>query len=139
MLMADPDAPAPTATKPYLIRALHEWCTDNGLTPYVSVRVDESVQVPREFVKDSEIVLNLSWDATTALTLGNDVLSFKARFSGVVKDIMVPVDRVAAIFARENGQGMAFPMSDSVKAGSGPGPGTAAASKPGRPKLTRVK
>ncbi|RYE41110.1 MAG: ClpXP protease specificity-enhancing factor [Hyphomicrobiales bacterium] len=98
-----------TSTRPYLIRALYEWCTDNGLTPYVAVRVDESVQVPREYVKDGEIVLNVSYDATSALQLGNDFIEFKARFGGKPRDIMVPVSHVIAIYARENGQGMAFP------------------------------
>lgn len=101
----------PTSSQPYLIRAWHEWCTDNGLTPYVTVAVDAAVQVPREFVKDGEIVLNISYDSTTALQIGNDYLAFKARFAGVARDVMVPVDRVLAIFARENGQGMAFPKA----------------------------
>ena len=101
-----------TSTRPYLIRALHEWCGDNGLTPYVTVLVDNSVQVPREFVKNGEIVLNIGFDATTGLQLGNDFLEFKARFGGVVRDIFVPIGRVAAIFAKENGQGMAFPDVD---------------------------
>lgn len=87
-----------TSTRPYLIRALHEWCVDNGLTPYVTVVVDDSVQVPREFVKDSEIVLNIGFDATTGLKLGNDFMEFKARFGGVVRDIFVPINNVAAIF-----------------------------------------
>lgn len=98
-----------TSTRPYLIRALYEWCTDNGFTPYVVVRVDDSVQVPREFVHDGEIVLNISFDATSSLQLGNDFIEFKARFGGKPRDILVPVGRVIAIYARENGQGMAFP------------------------------
>ncbi|MBP6394156.1 MAG: ClpXP protease specificity-enhancing factor [Giesbergeria sp.] len=98
-----------TTTRPYLIRALHEWCTDNGFTPYLAVRVDDSVQVPREYVKDGEIVLNVGIDATNALQLGNDYIEFTARFGGKPRDIMVPVGRVIAIYARENGQGMAFP------------------------------
>lgn len=103
-------APDASSTRPYLIRALYEWCTDNGFTPYVAVMVDDSVQVPREFVKNGEIVLNISFDATSSLQLGNDFIEFKARFGGVARDIMVPVSRVAAIFAKENGQGMAFPL-----------------------------
>jgi stringent starvation protein B len=99
-----------SSTRPYLIRALHEWCTDNGYTPYLAVHVDETVQVPLEYVKNGEIVLNVSFEATSALTLGNDVVSFRARFGGVARDISVPVDRVVAIYARENGQGMAFPV-----------------------------
>ena len=98
-----------TSTRPYLIRALYEWCTDNGFTPYVAVQVDESVQVPREYVKNGEIVLNISFDATSSLKLGNDFIEFKARFAGTAREISVPVGRVIAIYARENGQGMAFP------------------------------
>ncbi|GAB2523504.1 MULTISPECIES: ClpXP protease specificity-enhancing factor [unclassified Simplicispira] len=103
------NAPESTTTRPYLIRALHEWCTDNGFTPYVAVRVDDSVQVPREYVNDGEIVLNVGFDATSSLQLGNDYIEFKARFGGKSRDILVPVGRVVAIYARENGQGMAFP------------------------------
>ena len=99
-----------SSTRPYLIRALYEWCTDNGLTPFIAVLVDESVRVPNEFVKDGEIVLNVSFDATSALKLGNELIEFKGRFGGVARDILVPVNRVLAIYARENGQGMAFPM-----------------------------
>ena len=105
----------PTSTRPYLIRAMHEWCCDNGYTPHMTVAVDNSVQVPREYVKDGEIVLNVGLIATTALHLGNDFITFKARFSGVARDIMVPVDHVIAIFARENSQGMAFPMPTLVE------------------------
>ncbi|WP_198970635.1 ClpXP protease specificity-enhancing factor [Xylophilus sp. ASV27] len=104
-----------TSTRPYLIRALYEWCTDNGLTPYVAVRVDEAVQVPREYVKNGEIVLNISYDATSGLQLGNDFIEFKARFAGTSREIMVPVSRVMAIYARENGQGMAFPMTTDLE------------------------
>ena len=99
-----------SSTRPYLIRALYEWCTDNGFTPYVAVQVDETVQVPREYVKNGEIVLNISYDATSSLKLGNDFIEFKARFAGSAREIMVPVNRVIAIYARENGQGMAFPV-----------------------------
>jgi stringent starvation protein B len=99
-----------TSTRPYLIRALYEWCTDNGFTPYVAVLVDDTVQVPREYVKNGEIVLNISYDATSSLKLGNDFIEFKARFAGSAREIMVPVNRVIAIYARENGQGMAFPV-----------------------------
>ncbi|MDD0839217.1 ClpXP protease specificity-enhancing factor [Curvibacter sp. HBC61] len=98
-----------SSTRPYLIRALYEWCTDNGFTPYVAVSVDDTVQVPREFVKDGEIVLNVSFDATSGLNIGNEFLEFKARFGGVPREISVPIERVIAIYARENGQGMAFP------------------------------
>ena len=103
-----------TSTRPYLIRALYEWCTDNGLTPYVAVAVDETVQVPREYVKNNEIVLNISFDATSSLKLSNDFIEFKARFAGSSREIMVPIGRVIAIYARENGQGMSFPMGGAT-------------------------
>jgi stringent starvation protein B len=106
--MSSFDSEVPS-TRPYLIRALHEWCADNGFSPYIAVQVDASVQVPMEFVKNGEIVLNVSMDATSALKLGNDFIEFKARFGGVAREIIVPVSHVIAIYARENGQGMAFP------------------------------
>ena len=102
------------STRPYLIRALYEWCADNGFTPYIAVKVDGSVQVPREYVQGGEIVLNISYDATSALKLGNEFIEFKARFGGQPRDIMVPVERVMAVYARENGQGMAFPVQDAA-------------------------
>ena len=112
--MTDQDS---TSTRPYLIRALHEWCTDNGFTPYLAVRVDSSVQVPMEYVNEGEIVLNLSLEATSGLRMGNDFIEFTARFAGKPRDIMVPVGRVTAIYARENGQGMAFPPPVDLLAG----------------------
>ena len=105
----DGGAPTGTSTRPYLIRALHDWCTDNGFTPYIAVQVDRSVQVPLEYVSNNEIVLNVGFDATNGLDLGNEFIQFKARFGGVAREIVVPVDHVVAIYARENGQGMAFP------------------------------
>ncbi|OYT87301.1 MAG: ClpXP protease specificity-enhancing factor [Burkholderiales bacterium PBB6] len=99
-----------TSTRPYLIRALHDWCTDNGFTPYLAVAVGRGVQVPMEYVKNNEIVLNVGFEATSGMKLGNEFIEFKARFGGVPREIVVPVDHVVAIYARENGQGMAFPM-----------------------------
>ena len=109
--MSKPAAPDEqgTSTRPYLIRALHEWCTDNGFTPYVAVFVTAGVQVPMEYVKNNEIVLNVGFEATSGLSLGNEFIEFKARFGGVSREIAVPIDHVVAIYARENGQGMAFP------------------------------
>ena len=101
-------APPLTSPKPYLIRAWHEWMTDNGLTPHILVRVDATVAVPREYVQNNEIVLNVSYDATGSMSLGNDAICFQARFAGRVREIVVPIERVASIFARENGQGMVF-------------------------------
>jgi len=97
------------STRPYLVRAMHQWCTDHGFTPHLAVHVDGAVRVPMEHVRDGQIVLNVGLDATQALDLGNEFISFKARFGGVARDILVPVGHVLAIYARENGQGMAFP------------------------------
>mgnify|MGYP006183106519 FL=1 len=109
-----------SSTRPYLIRALHEWCADNGLSPYIAVQVDASVQVPMEFVKNGEIVLDVSMDATSGLRLGNEYIEFKARFAGVAREIIIPVTHVIAIYARENGQGMAFPAPAPAAAPLGP-------------------
>jgi len=98
------------STKPYLLRALYEWCTDNGFTPHIAVRVDNQTRVPRQFVRDGEIVLNISFEATSQLQMGNEMIEFHARFSGKSHKIEVPVANVLAIYARENGQGMAFPV-----------------------------
>ena len=96
------------STKPYLIRAIYEWCNDSGLTPYIAVAAGEGVRVPPEHVRNGEIVLNVSALATNRLTMGNQAIEFQARFGGVARDVYVPIERVIAIYARENGQGMAF-------------------------------
>lgn len=147
------------STKPYLIRAIHEWCLDQGFTPYLQVVVDSRCRVPREHVRDGQIVLNVGTSATNQLIFGNDEIQFQARFSGAVFSVQVPVDTVAAIYARENGQGMAFdvepmnaeeqPVSPSPAEGfvepttvqpgdssDAPGPKPAGG---GRPYLTRIK
>lgn len=106
-----------TSTKPYLLRAIYEWCTDNGYTPYMAVVVDGHTRVPMEFVKNGEIVLNISFSATSGLKMENELIRFSARFGGVSRDIVVPVDNVVAIYARENGQGMAFEATNTADAG----------------------
>lgn len=131
---------AEISTKPYLIRALYEWCADSGYTPQLLVAVDGRTRVPPAYVKDGQIVLNISAGATRNLTLDNEWIQFSARFGGVSHEISVPVDRVAAIFARENGQGLHFEPVD----GGGPtepeppAQGDAAPPK-GRPSLKVVK
>ena len=136
-----PIAPATsgTSTRPYLIRALHDWCTDNGFTPYIAVFVDDHVQVPKEYVKNNEIVLNVGFEATSSLKLGNELIEFKARFGGTSREIAVPIDHVIAIYARENGQGMAFPMPSEGGAVDGGDPGkpeaVAPATAPRGPRL----
>ena len=101
------------SNKPYLIRALHQWCSDNGFAPFMAVFVDSTVEVPMEFVKNDEIVLNLSTEACHQLQIENDYISFQARFGGVPRKILVPITHVLAIYARENGQGMSFPFDSS--------------------------
>lgn len=96
------------STKPYLIRAIYEWCTDSGYTPHIAVAVDGATQVPMQFVKNGEIVLNISFGATSGLKMDNDSIRFNARFGGVSRELFVPVDNVIAIYANENGQGMVF-------------------------------
>jgi stringent starvation protein B len=104
------------STKPYLLRAIYEWCTDNGYTPYLAAAVDSRTLVPREFVKNGEIVLNISFTATSGLKMDNDFIHFHARFGGVSREISIPVDNVVAIYARENGQGMAFEVTPPASA-----------------------
>jgi len=106
------------STKPYLLRAIWEWCCDNGFTPHIAVEVDERTRVPREFVRDGQIVLNLGPDATKKLLIGNDFIDFQARFGGVARDLSVPVERVSAIYARENGAGMAFEVDGAEDEGT---------------------
>lgn len=102
----------PTSTKPYMVRALHEWCVDNGLTPHLLVAVNAQTRVPMAYVKDGEIVLNLNYAATKDLLIGNEAITFSARFGGVSQNLYVPMDAVRGIFARENGQGMFFQPED---------------------------
>ena len=149
------------STKPYLIRAIHEWCADQGFTPYLAVKVDATTRVPREFVKDGEIVLNVGVEATHQLLMGNEEITFQARFGGRAFPVIVPIERVAAIYASENGEGMAFEVTeksadplavggetpDATKEASStvspaPARGVPAGTpgrSPGRPVLTRVK
>ncbi len=106
---------AERSTKPYLIRAVHEWACDSGLTPYLSVKVDENTRVPVEHVKNGEIMLNIGLDATHKLTIGNDLIQFSARFSGVSRECSVPIVAVQGIFAKENGQGLFFPKESEAR------------------------
>mgnify|MGYP001277091608 CR=1 FL=1 len=102
------------STKPYLIRAIHEWCTDNGYRPYIAVAVDEHTIVPREFVRNGEIVLNVSAMATNRLQIGNELVEFEARFGGTPRQGSIPVENISAIFAQENGHGMAFEVPKAL-------------------------
>jgi stringent starvation protein B len=143
-----------TSTKPYLIRALHEWCTDNGYTPHIVVTVDANTVVPRAHIHDGQITLNIGSLATNRLTLGNEFIEFQARFSGVTEQIFVPVSAVSAIYARETGAGMGFEVEPSqphvaVETGDTGKPQAASPAEgkpeggpdddPKRPRLTIVK
>jgi stringent starvation protein B len=101
-----------SSTKPYFIRALHEWCTDNGYTPHIVVHVDENTLVPRGYISDGQITLNLGLLATNQLDLNNEFISFQARFGGKTEDIWVPIKAVSAIFVRETGAGMGFEVGE---------------------------
>ena len=142
--------PTVPSVRPYLIRALYEWCTDSGLTPLMALYVDENVQVPREYVKNNEIVLNISFEATRDLKLGNQFVEFQTRFGGITHAVMAPVGCVTAVYARENGQGMSFPyepapatvhaITPQEGGGDPPRPPTPPATTPRkRPTLKRIK
>ena len=103
------------SAKPYLVRAICEWCADNGLTPYIAVKVNSQTRVPAAFVKNGEIVLNISRGATRRLTIDNEWVQFTARFSGTSQEVAVPVAAIAGVFAKESGYGFAFTVpSDPV-------------------------
>ena len=135
----------PTSTKPYLMRAIYEWCVDNGYTPYLSVVVDARTRVPMEYVRDGEIVLNIGPLATNRLQIGNELIECTARFAGTVRELSIPVAAVAAIYARENGHGMSFATGTQVGTEGdaqeqAPPPGDAPEPpKPGKPTLRRIK
>ena len=116
-------------TKPYLLRALYEWCVDNGYTPHVAVKVDSRTQVPSEYVKNGEITLNVAPSAVHKLQMGNEQIEFSARFAGVARQISVPITNVYAIYARETGHGMTFDV-DAPK----PGTQAVAEAEPAAPK-----
>lgn len=123
------------STKPYLIRAIYEWSAEAGLTPYLSVKVDQNTRVPLEYVKNGEIVLNISMSATRNLTISNDLVQFSARFNGVSREVSVPVYAISGIFSRENGQGLFFQPEEA------PAPADAVAHPEGAaeaPELTPV-
>ncbi len=142
-------------TKPYILRALYEWCVDNGYTPHLAVKVDDRAQVPTEYVKGGEITLNISPTAVHKLQMGNERVEFSARFGGVARQISVPVASVYALYARESGHGMTFdvePSKPAVQAQAEGEPGAPPTALPapsapggptrptgGKPRLRRVK
>lgn len=138
-------------TKPYMVRAIHDWCIDNGFTPHLLVKVNSRTRVPAAYVKEGEIVLNLNYSATKDLHIDNEVIVFSARFSGVSQNLYVPMDAVRGIFARENGQGMFFeveaetgketskPQPKTVSVDTGQSIDTATTTQKKKPTLTIVK
>jgi len=127
------------STKPYMLRAIYEWCTDSGFTPYIAVKVDAATTVPMEYVKKGEIVLNISFGATAGLKMDNDAITFNARFAGVSRQIYVPVQNVLAIYASENGQGMAFEVTrTAAEMPAAPETAPAPAPAPAAPSLSAV-
>jgi len=127
------------AAKPYLLRAIYEWCGDSGLTPYLSVKVDPTTRVPKEYVKDGEIVLNISQNASRNLKLGNDLIQFTARFNGVSTEISIPIESVLAIFSKETGRGLFFHNKDNEPTKSESGPPIVTPPPRGKRRLKVVK
>lgn len=127
------------STKPYLIRAIYEWCVDQGYTPYLAVQVDGRTRVPMEYVKNGQIVLNISYTATHKLKIDNDFIRFAARFNGVSRELEIPVEAVSGIFAKETGQGLFFQVEAAATqpedGGAQPMTGSEAAppAEPGKP------
>lgn len=133
------------STKPYLMRAIYDWCVDSGYTPYLSVTVDALTRVPMEYVKDGQIVLNIGPIAVERFSLGNELIEFSARFNGTGRDISIPIGAVTAIYARENGQGLSFEVGAADAPGHPVEAGESNETPPepprpsGKPSLRRVK
>jgi len=135
------------STKPYLMRAIYDWCVDSGYTPYVTVTVDTLTRVPMEYVKDGQIVLNIGPIAVEHFKMGNELIEFSARFNGAGREISIPVGAVSAIYARENGQGLscevtAADAAASARRGEAEGSDETPPETPrpsGKPSLRRVK
>ena len=126
------------STKPYLLRAIYEWCTDSGYTPYLAVKVDAATTVPMEYVRKGEIILNISYGATSGLKMDNDAIHFRARFGGVSRELYIPVQNVLAIYANENGQGMAFEVGATASETPESSAADAAPAAPTAPGLSAV-
>jgi stringent starvation protein B len=130
------------STKPYLVRAIYDWCSDNALTPYLAVKVSEQTRVPKAYIKDGEIVINLSMDAVRNLHIGNEEITCGGRFGGVSHGLVIPIDAVISIFAKETGQGLVFQGNDSIPTLPTDSNRVISPDKPmlpGKPRLTVVK
>jgi stringent starvation protein B len=132
----------PTPTKPYLLRAVYEWCVDNGYTPQISVVVDAQTRVPMEYVRNGEITINIGPEAADRLKMGNEFIECTVRFSRVAKELMIPVAAVTALFARETGHGMSFAREKQATEGEAGGAAPDPKDPPRsgkKPTLTRIK
>jgi len=133
------------STKPYLMRAIYDWCVDSGYTPYLTVTVDALTRVPMEYVKDGQIVLNIGPIAVERFKMGNDLIEFTARFNGTGRELSIPIGAVSAIYARENGQGLSFEVTPTDAAATTGPAGESNETPPepprpsGKPSLRRVK
>ena len=130
------------STKPYLMRAIYDWCVDSGYTPYLTVTVDAQTRVPMEYVKDGQIVLNIGPVAVERFAIGGEFIEFTARFNGRGRDILIPVGAVSAVYARENGQGLSFEVSSAEAPAAKTDAGEIPPEPPrpsGKPSLRRVK
>ena len=103
-----------TSTKPYLIRSIYDWCTDSNFTPYLIAKIISGVKVPKNHIKSNEIVLNLSLDSTNKLIFDNNFISFSARFEGKNQDIFLPIESIAGIYSKENGEGIFFEVDERM-------------------------
>jgi stringent starvation protein B len=135
------NAPVSISRRPYLLRAMHQWMTDSGFTPHVIVNAEVAdAQLPRAYARDGKIVLNVSFTATKYLDIGNEWVTFEARFSGVVQQVRFPVSAVLGVYARETGEGMVFSEQDNGPEPQGPGPGGPGGPAPDEPvKRPRLK
>ena len=130
---------AVSSQRPYLLRAIHEWISDNGMTPHLLVNADyPGVHVPPGTAKDGKVVLNIAERAVGQLSLGNEYITFGARFGGVAHEVFVPVAAVLAIYSRETGQGMALPEDVEEEGDVAPQPAPAGGESPRRPVLSAV-
>ena len=133
---------AELSSKPYLVRAIYEWCADSGRTPYLAVQVNEQTHVPMSYVKDGEIVLNLSMNAVRNLHIRNEEITCDGRFGGIPYEIFVPMNAVIGIFAKETGQGLVFQEQDAAPVASASGnddPPPDGSPPHGKPRLRIVK
>ena len=100
------------STKPYLIRSIYDWCIDSGFTPFVSVKAYSELDLPQEYVRNGEIIFNISAKAVQGLNINNESITFRARFNGITRNLDIPLDAVKGIFAKEVNQGIAFSSED---------------------------